>query len=250
MNGRKAVRHLMAGMTVAALLPVPVAAQQQPTEPGWPQPVSADQPIGYAILNQNELRTGDGTSYRWEGEGWYGGNFNRLWIKSEGNLDTSSGALGEAEVQGLYSHAVTAYFNLQAGVRYELRPELPRLGGARRRGAGAAQLGDRSLCLRKRRRTSRARLDGYYDLYLTQRLVLQPQFELNAYSRADRAGRIGTGLSSGDFGLRLRYELRRELAPYIGVTYEARYGATAGLARSAGDSSSEVRFVVGLQAWF
>lgn len=250
MSGREAVRRLMAGVTVAALLPVPLAAQQQPTQPEWPQPMSGDQPMGYAILNQNELRIGNGTSYRWEGEGWYGGTLDRLWVKSEGNLDTSSDALGEAEVQGLYSHAATAYFNLQAGVRYDFAPNsrgwlalgvegLAPLNweiGAFAFASGGGHLG--------------ARVEGYYDLYLTQRLVLQPQFELDAYSRADRAARIGAGLSNGDFGLRLRYELRRELAPYIGVTYEARYGATAALARSAGVSNSEVRFVAGVRAWF
>jgi copper resistance protein B len=94
-----------------------------------------------------------------------------------------------------------------------------------------------------------ARFEGYYDLYLTPRLVLQPQFELNAYSRPDRAAMLGTGLANGDFGLRLRYELRREFAPYAGVTYEARFGGTAAMARAAAFSAGSLRFVAGIRAW-
>lgn len=239
------------GLALAAFAPAAALAQQPPTEPGWPQPVENDQLFAYAILNQNELRIGQSTTDRWDGEGWYGGNLNRLWLKSEGNFDISSNALEEAEAQGLYSRAISPYLNLQGGVRYDFDPT-PSRGWAALSVEGLAPLnwdidasgfvsGDGHMA---------ARVEGYYDLYLTQRLILQPQFELNAYSRADRANLTGTGFSDGDYGLRLRYNIRPQLAPYIGVTYEARYGSTAALARAAGYATSEVRFVVGLRAWF
>lgn len=245
MRSRKGYRLLTAELALTILLPVAAQAQQEPAEP----PVENDRSFGYAILNQNELRVGNPDSYRWEGEGWYGNDLNRLWVKSEGSVDTSSGTPDEAEVQGLYSRAVSTFFNLQGGVRYDFDPTSR--GWATLGVEGLAPLNWEidAFAFASSGGHLGARFEGYYDLYLTQRLVLQPQFELNAYSRPDRAAMIGTGLTDGDFGLRLRYELRREFAPYIGVTYEAKYGATADMARAAGLSAAEVRFVAGIRAW-
>jgi len=107
---------------VAAL--VPAVAQQQPAQPGWPQPVHNDRIFDYAILHQNELRSGDGSStYRWDGEGWYGNDLNRAWVRTEGNLDTRTSTFGEAEAQLLYSHAISRYFDLQGGARWDIEPQ-------------------------------------------------------------------------------------------------------------------------------
>ena len=95
-----------------------------------------------------------------------------------------------------------------------------------------------------------ARLEASYDLLLTQRLILQPEIELNVYSKADRARGIGPGLADMDIGLRLRYEIIRKLAPYIGVVYQAKCGDTARFARRAGESTSDVRLVFGVRWWF
>lgn len=239
----------MTALALVLTLPIAAQAQQQPTEPGWPQPIQNNRSFGYAALNQNELRVGNADAYRWEGEGWYGNDFNRLWLKTEGSIDTSNGTADEAEVQGLYSRAMTAFFNLQGGVRYDFDPTSR--GWAALGIEGLAPLGWEidAFAFASSGGHLGARFEGYSDLYLTQRLILQPQFELNAYSRPDRGAMIGTGLTDADFGLRLRYELRREFAPYIGVTYEAKYGATAGMARAAGLSTGELRFVAGIRAW-
>lgn len=248
--GGGGIRFLPSVMMAAALLPIAAYAQQQPAEPGWPQPVDNSRLSGYAMLSQNELRVGSTTSYRWEGEGWYGGDLSRLWIKSEGSLATSRGALDEAEVQGLYSRAMSAFFDLQAGIRYDFDPT-PR-GWATVGIEGLAPLNWEVGAFVFAGDGGRigTRVEGHYDLHLTQRLVLQPQFELNAYSRADRMARTGSGLSDGDFGLRLRYEIRRQFAPYIGVTYEARYGTAADLARAAREPTGELRLIAGIRAWF
>lgn len=249
MRSRKRYSLLTAELALTVLLPVAVDAQQQPSEPGWPQPVENDRSFGYALLNQNELRVGGPDSYRWEGEGWYGNDFNRLWVKSEGSIDTSSGTADEAELQGLYSRSVSAFFNLQGGVRYDSDPTSRGWAALGVEGLAPLNWEIGAFTFVSSGGHLAARFEGYHDLYLTQRLVLQPQLELNAYSRADRAARLGTGLADGDFGLRLRYELRREFAPYIGVTYEVKYGATANLARAAGLSTGDLRFVVGIRAW-
>jgi copper resistance protein B len=94
------------------------------------------------------------------------------------------------------------------------------------------------------------RLEGSYDLRLTQRLVLQPRAELNLAAQDTRQTRTGSGLSDAELGLRLRYEVRREFAPYVGVSYERMYGNTATFARRAGDDAGGANLVVGIQAWF
>jgi len=95
-----------------------------------------------------------------------------------------------------------------------------------------------------------AKLEASYDLLLTQRLILQPQIEVNIYSKGDPARQVGAGFSEIDTGLRLRYEFSRKFAPYLGVVYEGRFGQTANFARRAGESTGGVRFVAGLRLWF
>ncbi|HQU16194.1 MAG: hypothetical protein B7Z66_09315 [Chromatiales bacterium 21-64-14] len=248
---RRPIQWYAAALALGLLLG-PVAYAQQPTKPGWPQPVQNNLPYSYWALNQNELRTWDGNStYRWEGEGWYGGNINRAWFKTEGNLDTTTGKVDEGELQALYSRAITRYFDLQTGVRYDFKPGPSRGWGA----FGVQGLAPYFFEVAATGFVSNdgyfaARLEGSYDLLITQRLILQPQAELNFYTKSDPRRRIGSGLESLDSGLRLRYEIRRQFAPYIGVTYEKKYGRSADYARQDGASVEDLRFVTGIRLWF
>ena len=235
----------------AALLPGTVLAQQQPTEPSWPQPMNTNPMLGYAILNQNEIRTGNGAAtYRWDGAGWYGGNLSRVWFSSEGKLDTRTGTLDDTEVQTLYSRAISPFFDLQAGARYDFG-NVPGQGWVVVGVEGLApyffELGAHAFVSSNGQLA--ARLDGSYDLFLTQRLILQPQIEVNFYSKQDTRRRTGSGLSDIDTGLRLRYEITRQIAPYIGVTYEGKYGGTADLARATGQRTDDVRLTIGIRLW-
>jgi copper resistance protein B len=249
---RAAAKASAVALLVAiALLPAVADAQQQPTQPGWPQPVDNERTFGTGILNQNEWRAGNGSgTYRWDGEAWYGGDLNRAWLKTEGDLDAANGTFGEAEVQGLYSRAIGPYFDLQEGVRWNLQPG-PSRGWAAVGVEGLAPLywnvgvfgflsdGGRAA----------ARLEAFYNLPLTQRLFLQPQFEVNAYTKTDASSGVGSGLSDLDSGLRLRYEIRRQLAPYVGITYESTFGAAAAMARRAGTPVSRLRLTAGVRLW-
>jgi copper resistance protein B len=246
------MKRFVIQLMLALLLPAVANAGQQPTKPGWPQPVENNRAFGYVTLDQNELRVGEGQSlYRWDGEGWYGDNLNRAWFKTEGSLGLDSGTFDEAEVQALYSRAISPFFNLQAGVRYDFNPTPSRVYGV---------IGVEGLAPMFIETTAAifigdgghyaARLEAYYDLWLTQRLVLQPQVEANFYSASERDRGIGSGFSDIDTGLRLRYEIRRKIAPYIGVTYQGKFGQTADFARAKGESVGQVRFVVGLRVWF
>ena len=190
-----------------------------------------------------------GDRYGWEVEGWYGGDINRFAFKTEGEGQSGEG-LESAEVQLLYSRAVARYTDLQAGIRYDLKPRgrayatvgVDALFPYWFEAEGALFLSDKGDLL--------ARLEGSYDFRLTQRLVLQPRSELEFAAQDIPESQIGSGLSRGEFGLRLRYEFRREFAPYVGVSYERAFGDTADFVRAHGEKAGSTRFVVGLRAWF
>lgn len=191
----------------------------------------------------------EGHHYGWEVEGWVGGDINRFAFKTEGEGAADEG-VEAAEVQLLYSRAVGRYTDVQAGLRYDLEPK----------GRAYATVGfdtmfpywfeaEGALFLSEDGNLV-GRLEGSYDWRLTQRLILQPRAELEFAAQDVPELAVGSGLSSGELGLRLRYEVRREFAPYIGVSYERAFADTADFARTAGEDVSSTRFVVGLRAWF
>ena len=188
--------------------------------------------------------------YRWEGEAWYGGDVHRLVLKTEGEGDIN-GATEDAEVQALYSRAVGPYFNLQAGVRGDFRPTPQRVYAA----VGVEGLApyfiktDAALFVSDKGDVL-ARFELSYDQLITQRLVVQPRVEMNFAAQDVPANEIGAGLSEIELGLRLRYEFRREFAPYIGVNYTRKVGNTAGFARAAGERTAGTGLVVGIRTWF
>lgn len=199
------------------------------------------------MVDELEFAGGRGDDgYRWDAEAWIGGDLNRLVLKTEGE---GARTLHEAEVQALYSRAVGPYFDVQAGVRHDIEPRPSRT---------YAVLGVEGLApywfeleahaFLSDRGELFARLGASYDQLLTQRLVLQPRAELNI--AAQDAPGVAGGPTDVDLGLRLRYEIKREFAPYVGVSYERKIGGTADLARRAGEDVGGARFVVGLRAWF
>ena len=202
----------------------------------------------FNLAEYQAVKGGDG--YRWDGEAWFGGDINRLTLKTEGE-GLLRGGVEAAEVQALYSRAVDPYWNLQAGVRHDFRP------GPQRTYAtvgveglapywfdveAALFLSDKGDLL--------ARVEGYYDQRITQRLILQPRAELNFAAQDVRDNRIGSGLSTVELGLRLRYELAREFAPYVGVSWERKVGDTARFARADGDGRTSKSVVFGVRFWF
>ncbi|PIB92813.1 copper resistance protein B [Caulobacter sp. FWC2] len=199
-------------------------------------------------LAEYQARRGGG-GYRWEGAAFWGGDINRFVLKSEGE-GSFKGGVDAAEVQGLYSRAIGPYFDLQAGVRQDFAPKNRTYLTIGTEGlmpywfdvSAAAFLSTKGEVL--------GRVEGTYDLRLTQRLVLQPRAELNFAAQDTAETRTGSGLSNAELGLRLRYEIRREFAPYIGVSFDRRFGRTADYARAAGKDVRSTAFVVGLRAWF
>lgn len=204
------------------------------------------------MINLAELQIHDGRNgYRWEGEGWFGGDVDRFVVKSEGEGTVGKGGVDAAEVQGLYSRAIGPYFNLQAGIRHDFQPSptqtfatlgIEGLAPYRFDVSGALFLSTRGDLL--------ARAEGTYDERITQRLILQPRVELNFAAQDVPEDRIGAGLSDAELGLRLRYEISRQFAPYIGVSYTTRVGRSATFARRDGEDIRSTSLVLGLRTWF
>ena len=200
-------------------------------------------------LMEYQVRKGrDG--YEWNSEAWYGGDINRLWLKSEGD-GTFGRSLDRAEVQALYSHAIDPYFNLQGGLRYDFTPNPSRVYatiGIEGLAPSFFEL-EGALFLSNKGEVM-ARAEGYYDQRITQRLILQPRAELNFAAQNSRDIGVGSGLSDAELGLRLRYDISRQFSPYVGVQYKRAFGATRRYARDAGEDAGGWEFLAGIRTWF
>lgn len=206
--------------------------------------------VSRVMLDLLEARLGSGGGYEWEGEAWYGSDHHRLVLKSEGE-GAWDGGVEDAEIQALYSRPIGVYTDLQVGIRHDFEPGPQRtyatLGVESLlpgwfEAEGALFLSDKGELL--------ARVEGSYDFRLAQRLVVQPRAELNFASEDIPSRGIGSGLSDAELGLRVRYEIKREFAPYIGVVWTRKVGDTARFARAEGEDVEDTRVVLGLRAWF
>ena len=207
--------------------------------------------VSLISVNILELQARKGKEgYRLDGEAWYGGDAHRVVVKFEGEGELK-GAFDEAEVQALYARPIGPYFNLQAGLRYDIMPN-PSRGYATIGVEGLApywfEVGGALFVSNKG--DVHARFEGYYDLNLTQRLVLQPRAEIDASAQDVPELNIGAGISTVEAELRLRYEIRREFAPYIGVSFQHKVGQTADLARAVGEHIRSTSFVTGVRLFF
>lgn len=205
----------------------------------------------YTVANILETRVQSGRDgYEWETESWYGGDISRLTVKSQGE-----GAYGlpveKAEVQALYSRAIGPYFWAQGGVRYDFQPDPSRiyatvavegLAPSYFDVEGALFLSDKGELM--------ARASGWYDQRITQRLILQPRAELNFAAQSSPDIAVGSGLSDAELGLRLRYDIRREFAPYVGLSYRRAFGETRRFLEAEGERGTSLSFVAGVRLWF
>jgi copper resistance protein B len=202
------------------------------------------------LVNLAEVQVRRGRDgYRWDGEFWYGGDINRLTVKTEGEGTFRERARGE--VQALYSRAVGPYFNLQAGVRQDIGPGPDRTYATIGfEGLAPYWFDVEGALFVSGRGDVLGRLEGYYDQRITQRLILQPRVEINLSAQDVTSSRLGSGVTDAEAGLRLRYEIAREFAPYVGVSWERRFGDTARYARTAGEGTGGFSLVAGIRTWF
>jgi copper resistance protein B len=229
----------------------PAASQHvmPPMMPGMDTDMN-DAGMQHSILLENlEGVFGNQNGGAWDAQAWLGGDFDKLWLKSEGA--TLEGKTQGAKVEALWAHAILPFWDTQLGFRHDFS------GGPSREWAAFGVQGiapywfDLELTgyVGEQGRTA-VRLKAEYDLYLTQRLILKPEFEMNAYGKPDRARDLGAGLSDGQFELRLRYEFTRRAAPYVGYVYDRKFAGSATLARQAGDPAVDHRAVAGVELRF
>lgn len=206
---------------------------------------------GKVMIDRLEYRAQNGRDgYAWEGDAWYGGDYDRLWLKTSGE-----GAFGKSpetvEVQALWSHAIDPWFNLQAGLRQDIQsgPDRTHLTVGVQGLAPylfdvdvAAFLSDHGDLT--------ARIEAEYDQRITRLLILQPRVEVNMAAQDVPAAGVGAGLSLIEAGVRIRYEFVPEFAPYLGIEYSRDIGRTADFARARGDDAGGWSFVLGLRTWF
>lgn len=209
-----------------------------------------DPVLVHVMIDQLEWRIADDADpYALEAQGWIGRDLDKLWIKAD--VEHEDGGTEEAEIQALYSRAIAPFWDLQAGLRHDMEPDPDRDWGV----IGIQGLApyffevDAALFVGASGDTA-ARLSAEYEWLFTQRLVLSPEVTVNFYGQDDARREIGSGLSDAQAGLRLRYEIRREFAPYIGVNWTRSFGDTADFAREHGDVTSDFQWVVGIRAWF
>ena len=224
--------------------------------PGWGMDLGTGMdmaganPVGKVVINQFEATRSGGVDARaWEAYAWYGSDANKFLLRTQG--DRAAAGVTAGDFEALWSHAVGAFWDSEAGLRRDCG------GGPTRdwvafgpRGIAPYWLGIEATGYAGGGGRAAARLKVEYDLRITQRLVLQPDLETNLYARSDAARRLGSGITDASARLRLRYEIRREFAPYVGVVWQRAFGGTAGFRRADRLSVVDCQFVAGLRIWF
>ncbi len=209
-----------------------------------------DEPLVFQ-LKADELETDDSGNnlLEWNAQAWAGGDLNKLWLKTEG--ERHDGETEALEVQVLYSKAIAAYWDLQAGIRHDAKPS-PEQNWAvvGLQGLAPYFFETEAALFINSDGDAAVRFSTEYEMLFTQRLILSPELELNLYAQDIPELGIGSGLSNISAGLRLRYEIRREFAPYIGVHWKEYYGDTVDFLSTDGEEISETSLVFGLRFWF
>ena len=233
----------------------PATLPNLPEKSKWPEPVGDDMPYSYALFDLLEYQRVEGANaLRWDFLSWRGGDKRRVWFKSEGDLKFASPLGGNADLQLLYGKLIAPFFDLQIGARVEQRYER----GARPTRAfavvglqglapGRFEI-EPALFLSNKGKVS-GRFTGSLDLYQTQRWIWQPRLETEFAAQRDNEFGVERGISNVEVGVRLRYEIRREYAPYFGISYRQSLGATRSRVIREGGASNEIQIVIGVRTW-
>ncbi len=232
------------------------AAEDSPSgaPAGWPAPVADTHLNSFVLFDRFEYRNGV-DALHWDALGWFGGDYHRLWIETEGDQSTNGegGEIEKFDVQ--YGRLIAPFWDLQAGIGYQRRygpgPDRDRFRAV----VGVQGLAPYGFEVDANIRLSEdgdlsADLEAEYELLLTQRLILVPRVATEfAFRKVEPFG-VGQGVNSVRLGLRLRYEIRRELAPYLGLAWMRKLGEAGDLAEAEGEDGEDLSVVVGLRFWF
>lgn len=243
------------GMTLEEVLD----SAESPPPDDYPQPVPDDKLFVFTLFEQLEYRIAidDDTADHlgWEAQGWIGGDFNKFWWKHEGEAVFDGRDEGGSSTDLLYSRLIAPFWNLQIGAQYANEWESDDYDD---RWSGVIALQglapykfelDNSLYISEEGDFT-YRLEAEYNIRITQRLVLQPRAELGFAFQDVPERDLGAGMTDANLDLRLRYEVIREFAPYIGVRYQTLVGETDNIAEAAGRDSEQLFFIAGVRFAF
>lgn len=218
---------------------------------GWPDPMMGEMAFGSVMVDRLEYgRSEEGETATWDAQGWYGTDKRKLWIKTEGE-----GPLGDtpesAELQFLYGQMLSPFFDLQLGLRHDLEPATERTFAVLGiQGLAPYWFETDAAIFTSEDGDVSFRAEFEYEWLFTQKLILQSRFEFVLSANEVPEYSTGRGLAETELGLRLRYEFKREFAPYVGMSWAKNYGKTAEFARESGASDSDVSVVAGFRFWF
>lgn len=197
---------------------------------------------------ETQMKDGE-AAYLWDVQGYYGGPTSKFWFKSEGEGDFG-GPIEEAEFQALYAQAIAPYWDLQAGIRQDVAGVETTHAVVGIQGLAPYMFEVDAAMFVSHRGDITARIETELDQRITRRLILQPRAEITLSAQDIPRLGVGAGLDSVEVGVRLRYELIREFAPYIGVEQSWRFGNSADLGRAAGEDVSVTHYIIGVRFWF
>jgi copper resistance protein B len=221
----------------------------------WPKPVEDDSSFTFILADLLEYQASAKPSFNWDLQAWHGGDINRLWVKTEGEKSVSENQTVSADLQVLYGRLITPFFDFQFGARAD---QLSRESRKVTRGqlvVGVEGLAVymyelEALLFVSQKGDISARVTASEDFLLTQRLISQVRIESNAALQRNEEFEVASGLNDASLDLRIRYEFRRELAPYIGVSWRNNLFETASLREADGEQRSVLAAVVGLRSWY
>ena len=234
----------------------PARSAPVPSNPDWPEPVSDHEARTTALFDVLDYRPQKGGGdLRWDAVGWHGGDYKRIWFKTEGESDPEFNTKYDIDFQVLYGKLIRPFYDLQYGVRVEAHKARGReatrtfavLG---LQGLARYRFGVEPLLFVSDRGDISARFTATKDFMFSQRLILQSRLETNLAVQQVEEFSVGSGLNNVELGLRLRYELKRELAPYVGISYDHSLGHTATFVRRDGGDPEQLLFVAGVRLWY
>ena len=208
-----------------------------------------EQPIFHMVRGEVDASQIDGADVlMWSGEAWIGGDTDRLWVKTEGDIE--DGDVHDAEIQALWSRNIADFWDLQAGVRVDLEPAATTYLAFGVQGLAPYRFETEATAFLSEYGDLSARLHQSFDLHFTQRLIAEPYVEINAHAQDVPERNIGAGFSDAELGLQVRYEITRKFAPYVDLVWESALGETASIARANDEDIRSESVRAGIRFWF
>lgn len=241
--------------SAAVLAQSSAVPDSSPSPKNWPPPVGDRKQETYIFADLLEFRPkGSNSDFRWDAEGWHGGDINKIWFKTEGQRNTALKADYDIDGQLLYGRFLRKYYDLQMGVRGETQAYRGRNVSRAQAVIGVEGLVpynyevETAMFISQNGDVS-ARFSLTKDFLLTQRWIVQSRFETEVAAQRVERFTTGTGLNNIEYGVRVRYEFSRKFAPYVGVAFDRSFYGTAAMVRQEGGDPSQIRFVLGVRMW-